>query len=144
MVVLSCTMVEPIGAARDPQTYSIIGAAMEVHRVLGCGFLESPYSQALKVELRLRGIPFAAEVSFPLSYKGQSLALTYRPDLICFGSIIVEVKALPSLGGLQFAQAINYLRASGLRRALVLNFGARSLGYKRLVFGPDPSRPSDP
>src|SRR4029079_10175818 len=137
-------MVEPIGAVRDTQTYSIIGAAMEVHRVFGCGFLEAPYSAALKVELHLRGIPFAAEVSFPLRYKGQSLALAYRPDLICFGSIIVEVKALPSLGGLQFAQAINYLRASGLRRALVLNFGARSLGYKRLVFGPDRSRPSIP
>ena len=117
---------------------------MEVHRVLGCGFLEAPYSRALKVELRLRRIPFAAEVSFPLSYKGQSLALAYRPDLICFGSIIVEVKALPSLGGLQLAQAMNYLRASGLRRALVLNFGAKSLGYKRLVFGPDPSMVSDP
>jgi GxxExxY protein len=137
-------MAEPIGAVRDPQTYSIIGAAMEVHRVFGCGFLEAPYSRALKVELRLRGIPFEAEMSFPLSYKGQSLALAYRPDLICFGSIIVEVKALPTLGGFQFAQAINYLRASGLRRALVLNFGARSLGYKRLVFGPDPSVVSDP
>ena len=133
-------MVEPIGAVRDSQTYSIIGAAMEVHRVFGCGFLEAPYSAALKVELRLRGIPFAAEVSFPLSYKGRSLPLTYRPDLICFDSIIVEVKALPSIGGLQFAQAINYLRASGLRRALVLNFGTTSLGYKRLVFGPDPSQ----
>lgn len=117
---------------------------MEVHRVLGCGFLEAPYSKALKIELRLRGIPFATEVSFPLSYKGQSLALAYRPDLICFGSIIVEVKALPTLGGLQFAQAINYLRASDLRRALVLKFGARSLGYKRLVFGPDASMVSDP
>src|SRR6187401_57449 len=99
-------MVEPIGAVRDPQTYSIIGAAMEVHRVFGCGFLEAPYSAALKIELRLREIPFAAEVSFPLSYKGRSLPLTYRPDLICFDSIIVEVKALPSIGGLQFAQAI--------------------------------------
>jgi len=143
-MVLFVGMTEAICATRDPQTYSIIGAAMEVHRVFGCGFLEAPYSQALKVELRLRAIPFAAEVSFPLSYKGQSLALTYRPDLICFGSIIVEVKALPSLGGLQFAQAINYLRASGLRRALLLNFGARSLGYRRLVFGPDPSMVSDP
>jgi len=80
----------------------------------------------------------------PLRYKGQSLALAYRPDLICFGSIIVEVKALSSLGGLQFAQAINYLRASGLRRALVLNFGTTSLGYKRLVFGLDPSQLSIP
>lgn len=114
---------------------------MEVHRVLGCGFLEAPYSAALKVELGLRGIPFAAEVLFPLSYKGQSLALSYRPDLICFGSVIVEVKALPELGGLQMAQAINYLRASGLHRALVLNFGAQSLGYKRLVFGPSPVSP---
>jgi len=57
-------MVEPIGAVRDTQTYSIIGAAMEVHRVFGCGFLEAPYSAALKVELHLRGIPFAAEMSF--------------------------------------------------------------------------------
>ena len=89
---------------------------MEVHRVFGYGFLEAPYSAAL----------------------------AYRPDLICFGSVIVEVKALASLGGLQFAQAINYLRASGLRQDLVLNFSITSLDYKRFVLGPDPSRLSDP
>ena len=138
-------MVEPIGAVRDTQTYSIIGAAMEVHRVFGCGFLEAPYSAALKVELHLRGIPFAAEVSFPLRYKGQSLALAYRPDLICFGSIIVEgesaliTRRAPIRARDQLPSRLRFLR-----RALVLNFGTTSLGYKRLVFGLDPSQLSIP
>jgi GxxExxY protein len=121
---------------RDEETYAIIGAAMEVHRVLGHGFVEAPYAASLRVELRRRGIPFCSEVCCPLSYKGEPLALSYRPDLICFESIVVEVKALPGIGGTEVTQVINYLRASSLRRGLLLNFGARSLGFRRIVFGP--------
>lgn len=121
---------------RDDETYAVIGAAMEVHRVLGHGFLEAPYAASLRIELRHRGIPFATEVPFSLRYKGEPLELMYRPDLICFDSIIVEVKALPGIGGAEVGQVINYLRVSGLRRGLLLNFGTRSLGYRRIVFGP--------
>ena len=123
-------------SARDEETHAIIGAAMEVHRVLGHGFLEAPYAASLRIELRRRGIPFSAEVSYALHYKGEPLELMYRPDLICFDSIVVEVKALPAIGGTEVGQVINYLRVSGLRRGLLLNFGARSLGFRRIVFGP--------
>jgi len=113
---------------------------MEVHRVFGCGFLEAPYASALEVELQLRGVPVAREVLFPLSYKGHSLALHYRADLVCFGSIVVEVKAMRAITEIEHAQTINYLRASGLWRALLVNFGSKSLTYRRLVYGSDPEK----
>jgi GxxExxY protein len=84
---------------RDPQTYAIIGAAMEVHRVLGCGFLEPVYQEALAKEFLLRGIPFRREVELPVTYKGEVLALKYKPDFICYDQVIVELKALDKLGG---------------------------------------------
>lgn len=121
---------------RDDETYAVIGAAMEVHTVLGHGFLEAPYAASLRIELRRRGIPFTAEVPYPLRYKGEPLELMYRPDLICFDSIIVEVKAIPGIGGAEVGQVINYLRVCRLRRGLLLNFGTRSLGFRRIVLGP--------
>jgi GxxExxY protein len=92
--------------------------------------------RSLRIELRRRKIPFAAEVPHPIRYKGEPLDLMYRPDLICFDSIIVEVKALPGIGGAEVGQVINYLRVCGLRRGLLLNFGTRSLGFRRIVLGP--------
>ena len=118
---------------RDPHTFAIIGAAMAVHNELGPGFLESVYRASLAVELEARRIPFRTEVLFPLSYKGQRLSLNYRADLVCFESVVVEVKALRAVGPIEHAQAINYLKASGLARGLILNFGARSLEYRRVV-----------
>jgi GxxExxY protein len=118
---------------RDPHTFAIIGAAMAVHNELGPGFLESVYRAALAVELEVRRIPFRTEVLFPLTYKGQRLSLNYRADLVCFESVVVEVKALRAVGPIEHAQAINYLKASGLARGLILNFGARSLEYRRVV-----------
>ena len=118
---------------RDPHTFAIIGAAMAVHNELGPGFLESVYRAALAVELEARRIPFRTEVLFPLTYKGQRLSLNYRADLVCFESVVVEVKALTAVGPIEHAQAINYLKASGLARGLILNFGARSLEYRRVV-----------
>jgi GxxExxY protein len=134
----------PFGASEpretDPQTYAIIGAAMEVHRVLGCGFLEAPYASALEIELQLRGIPISREVFFPLTYKGHALAERYRADFVCFESIVVEVKAMRVISDIEDAQLINYLRASGLWRGLLLNFGSKSLSYRRLVQGQKPKK----
>ena len=118
---------------RDSQTFAIIGAAMEVHTRLGCGFLEPVYRACLATEFRERGIPFRCEVSYTIRYKGELLPLRYRADLVCFESVIVEVKAIEGIGRAEQSQAINYMKVSGLHRALILNFGAPSLEYKRLV-----------
>ena len=118
---------------RDPQTYAIIGAAMEVHRVLGCGFLEPVYQEALEKEFLLRGIPFRREVELPVTYKGELLAVKYKPDFICYDAVVVELKALDKLGGKEKAQVINYLKATALERGLLLNFGTVRLEYERLI-----------
>ena len=118
---------------KDPETYAIIGAAMEVHRLLGYGFLEAVYQEALELELMARAIPFQREVALPVFFKGERLRCAYRADFICYGNVIVELKAISQLTGADEAQAINELKATGLHRALLINFGAPSLDYKRLV-----------
>ena len=118
---------------RDPRTYKIIGAAMEVHRQLGCGFLESVYQEALALELKDREIPFRRELLFPVSYKGYRLNSQFRPDFICFDSVIVELKALSTLSSVDDSQLINYLKVTGYQTGLLLNFGTRSLQQRRFV-----------
>jgi len=118
----------------DEQTYAIIGAAMEVHRTLGHGFLEAVYQEALARELTMRNIPFRQQVDLPVCYKGQNLDTTYRADFVCYEQVIVELKALTNLSGRDQAQVINYMKACGLSRALLLNFGSSSLQYERLVY----------
>ena len=94
----------------DPQTYAIIGAAMEVHRELGCGYLETVYRAALAMEFQDRGIEFVGELPIPIQYKQRPLPLGYRADFVCFGDVLVEVKALDGLGPVEQAQVINYLK----------------------------------
>lgn len=122
---------------RDPQSYAILGAAMEAHRQLGHGFLEAVYQAALVIEFTDREIDFRAEVALPIRYKGRLLSCSYRADFVCFGQVLVESKAITQLTGADRAQVINALRATGLSRALLINFGARSLQYERLVFDPN-------
>ncbi|WP_321495209.1 GxxExxY protein [uncultured Desulfobacter sp.] len=119
---------------RDKETYAIIGAAMTVHRELGCGFLEAVYQDALEKEFQYLSIPYAREVKLPVFYRSEQLNSYYQADFICFDSVIVELKALQRLSGIEEAQVINYLKASNLNRALLINFGSKSLQNKRLVF----------
>ena len=118
---------------RDTETFAIIGAAMEVHRILGHGFLEAVYQEALAEEFTVRGIPFRREVELSVTYKGRQLKTLYRVDFICYGSVLVELKALEKIGGTERAQVLNYLKATGINRAMLLNFGSPSLQHERLV-----------
>lgn len=118
---------------RDPQTSAIIAAAIEVHRHLGRGFLEYVYRTPLELELLERGVPFKREVQYPIVYKGKRTGIAFRADLVCYDEVIVELKAMKTLTGTERAQAINYLRASGLKRALLLNFGTPILSIERFV-----------
>lgn len=119
---------------KDPRTHSIIGAAMEVHRELGFGFAEPVYQEAMAIELTTRGIPFQDRVELAIAYKGQPLSTKYIPDFICFDSVIVELKALSAIGGIEQAQVLNYLKATGIEIGLLINFGTPSLEFKRLYF----------
>jgi GxxExxY protein len=111
---------------------------MTVHRELGHGFLEAVYQDALEMEFQYLGIPYEREYKLPVFYRGQQLNSFYKADFMCFDSVIVELKALQRLSGTEEAQVINYLKASGLHRALLINFGTKSLQYKRLVLNYHP------
>jgi len=126
-------MTQILQEEHDDETYGIIGAAMQVHRSLRCGFLEAVYQEALAIELAHRGIPFTREVDLPVTYRGHVLACSYRADFVCFGSIIVELKSILRITALEEAQVINYLKATNFERAILLNFGRQSLEKKRLV-----------
>ena len=119
---------------RDQRSFRIIGAAMEVHRELGCGFLEAVYQEALAREFEAQDIPYGSQQLIKIYYKGKPLNKTYQPDYICFDEIIVEIKALNELSKQDHAQLINYLKASGMKLGLLLNFGAKSLEYKRFIY----------
>ena len=114
------------------ESYDIIGAAMEVHNVLGCGFTEPLYQEAFEHELQLRKIPFEREMTFRVHYKGCELEKDFRVDFVCYGKIIVELKAVSAFSDEHFAQVYNYLKASGLQLGLLVNFGKASLEFERI------------
>ncbi len=118
----------------DQRTYRIIGAAMEVHKELGSGFLEAVYQKALEKEFINQGIPYNSQPIVKIHYKGQVLNKTYQPDFTCFDEIIVEIKAMDKLSGNEHAQIINYLKASKIGIGLLINFGSPSLQHKRLIY----------
>ena len=105
------------------ECYQIQGAVFEVYREMGCGFLEAVYQECLEKEMKRRGIPFLAQQELKISYKGEPLRQTYKPDLICYDAIIVELKALSATTGEHKAQMLNYLKATGKRLGLLVNFG---------------------
>ena len=115
------------------KTYSIIGAAMEVHNQLGHGFLEEIYQEALEVELTERGINFDREVPLTINYKKKPLQKKYFADFICFGEIIIELKALSDLCSDHESQVLNYLKTTNTKLGLLVNFGKSRLQYKRII-----------
>jgi GxxExxY protein len=121
------------------EVFQIVGAAIEVHRELGPGFLEAVYHEALEIELHMRGIPFRSQILLPIEYKGRRLTKDYVADFVCFDQVVVEVKALERLSGKEEAQILNYLKATGLPVGLLVNFGSHPrLEWKRfaLTFAP--------
>ena len=116
------------------EVYAIVGAAMEVHTALGCGFLEPVYQEAMEFELIERKIPFIAQKEFPIHYKHHLLHRIYVVDLVVFDKIIVELKALEQLTGREEAQLLNYLKAANLQVGVLINFGAESLKWKRMIY----------
>jgi GxxExxY protein len=118
---------------RDPRTHQIIGAAMAVHRELGPGFLEPVYQEALRIEFDLRGIPSQQEYEIPVHYRGFRLGTPYRADFLCYGDLLVELKALDRVTPREQAQVIHYLKALKLKTGLLINFGNRVLEFKRFL-----------
>ncbi len=105
------------------EVYAIQGAVFEVYREMGCGFLEAVYQECMEKELRSRGVPFEAQRELELVYKGERLSQIYKPDFICHGKIIVELKAVKETTDEHRAQVFNYLKATGLRLGVLVNFG---------------------
>lgn len=115
------------------ESYNIIGAAIEVHKKLGCGFLEGVYGDALAIEFSLRNIPFEREKRLRIRYKEQFIEHCYIADFVCYDNVIVELKALSSIDNNHYAQVINYLKATGYHLGLLINFGEAIIKTKRIV-----------
>ena len=126
--------VKPVEILLKGEVYQIMGAAFEVHKEKCHGFVEAVYQDCLEIEMGFRSIPFESQKEMLLHYHGQTLKHTYIPDLICFGQIIVELKAVKELADEQRAQLLNYLRASQMRVGLLINFGQHTgVQWERMV-----------
>jgi GxxExxY protein len=118
----------------EEETYKIIGACFEVYKEKGCGFLEAVYQECLEIELALQDVPFIPQGDLSLWYKGKPLKQKYQPDFICFGKIVVEIKAVSRLADEHRAQLHNYLKATNQRVGLLVNFGHYpKLEYERII-----------
>ena len=116
------------------ESYAIIGACFEVYKEKGCGFVEPVYQECLEIELGIQGIPFRANEERSLQYKGRPLQQKFKPDFICFELIVVEIKAVSQLLDKHRGQVHNYLKATGLRLGLLVNFASYpKLDYERIV-----------
>ncbi len=116
------------------EAYAIVGACFEVYNDKGCGFLEAVYHECLEIEFELRTLPSVAQTPLLLTYKGRTLKQTYKPDFICFDKIIVEIKAVTELANEHRAQVHNYLKATGYRLGLLVNFGSKGkLDHERII-----------
>ena len=113
------------------EAYEIIGAAMEVHNTLGQGFLESVYQEALEIEMRKRNIPFTSQSKIQILYKDVPMEHYFVADFVCYDKIIVELKSVSAILPEHEAQIINYLRATGFKLGILLNFNEESLFFKR-------------
>jgi GxxExxY protein len=118
----------------DKRTYKIIGTALEVHKELGCGFLEAVYQEALEREFVIQRIPFKSQPVVEIGYKKELLSKTYQPDFVCYDEVIVEIKAISNLSGTEEAQLINYLKAAKFKVGLLINFGSKSVEHKRFIY----------
>lgn len=118
----------------EKETYAILGACFEVYREKGCGFLEAVYQECLEIELRSQAVPFIPQPELELAYKGRLLRQKYQPDFVCYGSIVVELKAVSALSDEHRAQLHNYLKATGHRLGLLANFGHYpKLEHERII-----------
>ena len=113
------------------EAYEIIGAAMEVHNTLGQGFLESMYQEALEIEMSKREIPFSSQTKIQIHYKDIPMEHYFVADFVCYDKIIVELKSVSAILPEHEAQIINYLRATGFKLGILLNFNEESLFFKR-------------
>jgi GxxExxY protein len=117
------------------ECYKVIGAAMQVYNTLGAGFLEAVYQEALEIELSKRDIPFEREKELTITYDGIQLQQTYRADFVCYDKMIVELKAVSELDDAHRAQVHNYLKATGYKLGLLINFcNPDELKYERIVY----------
>lgn len=115
------------------ESYAIRGAVFAVHKELGCGFLERVYQDALEYEFKERGIPYEREKEIHIKYKGKPLGEPYRADFVCYGKIIIELKALAALENVHRAQVVNYLKATGMKLGLLVNFGEEWANVERII-----------
>jgi GxxExxY protein len=116
------------------ECYRIVGACFEVYNEKGSGFLEGVYQECLEIELTLQSIPFNPQARFELAYKGRKLKQTFNPDFICFGNIVLEIKAVSALADEHRAQVLNYLNATGCKLGVLVNFGHYpKLEWERIV-----------
>jgi GxxExxY protein len=117
----------------ENESYKIIGACIGVHKELGCGFLEAVYQESLELEFKNNNIPYEREKELKIFFKNVELSKKYIADFICFNKIIVEIKALSKLNPEHDSQILNYLKTTGIKLGILINFGEKSLKYKRLL-----------